>query len=167
MRRGVLAIDPGNERSAWVRVVDGVPVAWDKAPCHDVLVTVAAFARTDELTIEWPAQAGPGGVTILDTAAWAGRYLQRWLDAGGPTPALVRRVEVKRHLLGNVAGKRGGKARSADAQVRAAVLEREQRIRGSVEATAGMAADVWQAYALAITYDEVFRTDNRPEGTTR
>ncbi len=162
----MLAIDPGSELSAWVRVVDDVPVAFAKAPNHDVLEVVAMLAPHDLLAVEWPAQAGPGGATILDTSAWAGRYLQRWLDAGGRTPALVRRVEVKRHLLGTVTGKRGGPKRSADAQVRQAILEREVRLHGDTRYTEGMAHDVWQSYAVAITFNERIRhapkTDTYP-----
>lgn len=165
MTRPVLAtfaIDPGTEQSAWVRVQRGVPLSWAKVPNHDLLAMLPYLAPTgDVLTIEWPSGTGAqgSGRAILDTAAWAGRFLQRWLDAGGPTPTLIKRAEVKRHLLGTVVG--------TDTKVRRAVLDREARLRGSIDATKGMANDVWQAYALAITHDEVFHPTNRPEGTTR
>lgn len=158
MTRAVLAIDPGSEQSAWVRVAHGIPVAFAKAPNHDVLDVVKLLAPHDYIAIEWPHNAGPGGATILDTAAWAGRFLQRWNDAGGRTPALVYRNSIKAHLLGTTRGN--------DTAVRRAIIDRFVAEHGGREHLTGIANDVWQALACAIAFDETIRP-NRPEGTDR
>lgn len=147
MRRHILAIDPGTTESAWVYLVNGVPLSHGKQPNEDVLAKLKASPIGDELlAVEMIAGYGMSvGQEVFDTCFWAGRFVQAY---DGPHVRVARR-EVKLHLCES--------ARANDASIRYAVMSRfggKERAVGRKAAPGplfGIHADEWAALAVGLT----------------
>ena len=164
----VLAIDPGNERSAWClySVAAGRVLRFDKQPNDDVLQLVNDGFRwtfgnstleyePDVLAVEMIASYGmPVGREVFETCVWIGRFVESWnrsnCEGGGEHPHLVYRKDVKLHLC--------GQARAKDPNIRQALIDRfggkEKAIGKKVTPGPlyGISADVWSALAIAVTF---------------
>lgn len=151
----ILAIDPGNEQSAYVVLVDGKPTQFGKVDNYDLLESVGdgeIHGKSNPYTpmaIEMIASYGmPVGREVFETCVWIGRFIQAW---GAPHSFIYRR-DVKLHLC--------GQARAKDGNVRQALLDRwggKEKAIGKKAAPGplyGFKADVWQALAVAVTFSE-------------
>lgn len=162
----ILAIDPGNEESAYVYYDGERPVEWGKEPNKmirdEVLVCpvgggpmlVVEYTPPYAIKMESSHPFVPNEVAL--TALESGRFIQQW-EAGGGTWDLLSRHEVKKHLLGRTTG--------TDAHIRDAVLDRYGGTRSAAVGKKaspgplhGFKADGWQALAVAITYHETRAT---------
>lgn len=153
----VLAIDPGNELTAWCVLQDGALVAAKKEPNADVLAMVRGapegwqFGPSATLAIEMIASYGmPVGREVFETCLWIGRFLEAWERHGGRGPAkLVYRRDVKLFHCESV--------RATDANIRAALIDRygpgKQKAIGTKKAPGplyGLKGDEWSALAVAL-----------------
>lgn len=156
----ILAIDPGNERSAAVVLNDaGSPVEFWREPNDEVLRRVPAFQHlwpSDErgeivghLAIEMIASYGmPVGREVFDTCVWIGRIIQAW----NAPYTLVYRRDVKMFLCGNNTAK--------DGNIRQALIDRfggKDRAIGNKKSPGplyGISNDVWAALAVGVTWRE-------------
>lgn len=156
MDRRLLAIDPGNERSAWL--------VWDDRPSYglapaeptpivrhgidvndDLLSMIRARRSTGHvnahrLVVEMIGHYGtgmPAGKTIFDTCVWIGRFVEAWGDDSSVT--LILRPTVKAHICGT--------ARAKDPNIRQALIDRFGK-----DATRGVKKDIWSALAVAVTF---------------
>lgn len=144
-----LAIDPGTTESGWVLLgADGVPLEFGKTANEELLEDVI-HSRAGELVIEMVASYGmPVGAEVFETCVWIGRFLQ----AHGGRGRLIYRRDVKLHMC--------GVTRAKDGNIRQAVIDRfggKDKAIGKKAAPGpcyGMAGDVWQALALALTARE-------------
>lgn len=148
----LLAIDPGNEQSAYV-LYDGINIEQfgilpntllrgylDKTACSQI--------QADHLAIEMIASYGMAvGKSVFETCVWIGRFIECW----GENHSFVYRKDVKMYLCGSMKAK--------DANIRQAVMDRygstrEKAIgtKKSPGALYGVSKDVWAALAIAITY---------------
>jgi hypothetical protein len=147
MRQHILAIDPGTTQTAWVYLVDGIPLSHGKWPNEDVLAKLRSSPLGDELlAVEMIASYGmPVGAEVFDTCVWIGRFLQAY---DGPHVRVFRR-EVKLHLCAS--------PRANDASIRQAILDRFGGKEAAVGKKAkpgplyGIKADVWAALAVGLT----------------
>ncbi len=151
----ILAIDPGPEQSAFVRIMDGRVVSFGKVDneemLHDVRGHLSGGATDDgktTLAIEMIASYGmPVGREVFETCLWVGRYIEAW----GSKYTLVYRRDVKLHLCGS--------ARAKDGNVRAALIDLYGGKAKAIGKKAnpgplyGVSADVWSALAVAVTYE--------------
>src|SRR5688500_13220198 len=99
----VLAIDPGNERSAFV-LYDGARIeAKGILENADLLARIADFVQDGTVcAVEMIASYGMAvGAEVFDTCVWIGRFIERWesLTKGREADLVVRRI-VKMHLCG-------------------------------------------------------------------
>ncbi len=143
-----LAIDPGNEESAFVLYRDGRPFDYgiaENGAMFDVLRRTRM--HVDHLAIEMIASYGmPVGREVFETCVWIGRFVQAW----GDSHSFVYRKDVKLHLC--------GQARAKDGNVRQALIDRYGGKEKAIGKKAtpgplyGVSADVWQALAVAVTY---------------
>jgi hypothetical protein len=149
----ILAIDPGNEQSAWCKLVDGAPAGAAKAGNAEVLHALRSGALSgDLLAIEMIASYGmPVGREVFETCLWIGRFLEAW-DARGGKHRLVYRREVKIFLCES--------NRANDANIRAALIDRFGPGREVAIGTKrspgplyGMKGDTWSALGVALTAD--------------
>jgi len=156
----ILAIDPGNEKSALV-VYDtqlDKPVWSEIWPNEDVVVDMLPMAGTverplDRLVVEMIASYGMAvGREIFETVYWIGRFCQAWPRyKGDRTVSRLFRKDVKMHLCHSM--------RATDANIRAALIDRfgpgKEKAVGTKKAPGplyGIKKDLWSALAVAVTY---------------
>ncbi len=152
----VLAIDPGNEQSAYVVLYDDGSIEHGMGENKWILALLVDYWdrwEGSQLAIEMIASYGmPVGREVFETCVWIGRFIERW--AGPHT--LVYRQDVKLHLCGT--------ARAKDANVRQALIDRygdsKQKAIG-LKATPGplygVKKDIWAALAVAVTYADTIQ----------
>lgn len=155
----VIALDPGDTQSAFV-VYDGdrerSVLAFGKEPNEDVLFRLrhgdfgptVGTVECAHLAIEMIASYGmPVGREVFETCVWIGRFVEAW----GNERSFVYRRDVKLHLCGS--------ARAKDGNVRQALIDKfgGKAAIGTKKQPGvlyGIKADIWQALAVAVTYDE-------------
>jgi hypothetical protein len=150
----VLAIDPGCAESAYVLTdEEKKPLRFGKVENEDMLavITGARFEFPNvriEVVIEMVSGYGmPVGREVFETCVWIGRFFQLAGDA-----ELVLRSDVKLHVCGRRSAK--------DGNVRLALIDGFAKhdfktgkgTKKNPDWFYGFRADVWQAYALAVTY---------------
>ena len=153
----ILAIDPGNEQSAWCLYDGARPRAFGKGPNARVLDLVkhpygALQVHVEHLAIEMIASFGmPVGAEVFDTVRWIGRFEQAW-SFRDEQAVMVYRRDVKLHLCGS--------SRAKDGNVRQALIDRWGGKAAALGTKAkpgplyGFKADAWQALAVAVTYSD-------------
>ena len=151
----VLAIDPGNEYSAWVLIDTETyrPLKFDKANNLIVLHDIAYELDFDSAVIEKVASYGmPVGESVFDTCIWTGRFEQCIEDFRRMPVHTVKRYEVKMNMCHD--------SRAKDSNIIQALCDRFapgqiNRGKGTKKEHGwfyGFRADIWQAYALGVTY---------------
>ena len=158
----LLAIDPGNTESAFV-LMDQVTYHADefgKIPNEDMRDLLLRYRiNTKALAIEMIASYGmPVGKDVFDTCVWIGRFLETWESLGG-TAALVYRKDEKMQICGS--------PRANDATIRQALIDRyaynvPNKGKGTKNDPGwfyGFKADIWQAYAVGVTYLDMQRKE--------
>lgn len=150
----ILAIDPGNIESAFV-LMDAEtykPIRFAKRENYDVLAELCATVGIDACVIEWIASYGMAvGRDVFDTCVWIGRFVQVCHERQIPVERIYRRDE-KRLLCGNL--------RAKDTNIRRALIDRfathdlinGKGTKANPDFFYGFRADVWQAFAVGITY---------------
>lgn len=156
MRRRVLAIDPGSTESAYcvIDADDCRPLRVAKVPNRELLAELQD-QRGDTsghlVAIEMVASYGMAvGAEVFETCVWIGRFMQAITDRTGLEPDLVKRSPVKLHHCHD--------SRAKDANITQALIDRfapgqPNRGKGTKAEPGwfhGFAADIWQAYALAV-----------------
>lgn len=154
----VLAIDPGNRKSAWC-MIDGEtlrPLFFDKEE-NQVVLTAVQHIPYDSIVIERVASYGMAvGRDVFETCEWVGRFTQAALPLRAH---YVYRQEEKLHICGD--------SRAKDANIRRALIDRFAQhdlkngkgTKKNPDWFYGFSADVWQAYAVAVTYVETSKKD--------
>lgn len=148
----VLAIDPGNEKSAWCMVNTETlkPMAFGKEE-NQVVLTAVQHLSYDSIVIERVASYGMAvGRDVFETCEWVGRFTQ----AARVLPDYIYRREEKLHICGD--------SRAKDANIRRALIDRFAKhdlkngkgTKKNQDWFYGFSADVWQAYAVGVTYIE-------------
>lgn len=150
----IIAIDPGNEQSAYVVYDGSKPIDSSIMPNKDLLELLdshAAFPDAGRLVIEGIACYGmPVGKETFDTCVWIGRFMQCF---GADETTLVYRKDVKMHLCQSM--------RAKDPMVRQALLDKfgpgKERAIGKKKTPGplyGIKSHCWSALAIAVTYTE-------------
>lgn len=153
----ILAIDPGNQQSGFT-IIDSdtySPIHHGKADNRALLDDVIYGMSFDEVVIEMVASYGmPVGASVFETCVWIGRFTQAIEDhyLGCIPVTYLRRGQVKLNIC------KSGKAN--DATIRTALWDRfapgiSNYGKGTKDDPGwfyGFKADVWQAYALGVTY---------------
>ncbi len=150
----ILAIDPGSQKSgiAYINPENYRPRLAEKIANTEVLEFIPEGDWT--VVIEMVAHYGtgmPAGKTVFDTCVWIGRFYQHF-HALGFDVHLIYRSEVKMNLCGTM--------RAKDSNIRQALVDRfaagaSNYGKGTKKEPGwfyGFAADMWQAYALGVTY---------------
>jgi len=147
----VLAIDPGNTHSAWVKFdcQSNKILEFGYDENKDLLSDLYAkwSVKYDHLAIEMIASYGMAvGATVFDTCVWIGRFI----EACGVPYTQVYRKDVKMHLCGQM--------RAKDTHIRQALIDKfgPQGKKSAPGPTFGISGDVWSALAVGVTYAECF-----------
>jgi hypothetical protein len=160
----LLAIDPGNEQSAWVLYDAEVerPVRFAKCSNDDLLDMIYDCPHWEDdqpchLAVEMIASYGMSvGKEVFDTCVLVGRILEAWEVTGGVgngPGALVYRQTVKLHLCHD--------SRAKDKNIRQALIDRfgpgKAKAIGKKKTPGplyGVSNDVWSALAIAVTFSD-------------
>lgn len=149
----VLAIDPGNVESGWVLIDNYIPMKFGKQRNMDLrseLLFGEIISEPEVTVVEMIASYGmAAGQTVHDTSRWVGRFQE-----AGVNVHLMFRKEVKLNLC--------GLTRAKDSNIRQALIDRFSYDRHKAKGGKGtkkdpgffygFSQDVWQAYALGVTY---------------
>ncbi len=154
----IVAIDPGNERSALVNYFGGPIVGELVLAENEAILQMLPGLResSDVLAIEMVACYGmPVGKEVFETCVWIGRFIDRW----GKLACRVYRKDVKMHLCHSM--------RATDANIRAALLDRfgpgKQKAVGMKKAPGplyGIKKDLWSALAVAVYWSDLHDNEN-------
>ncbi len=155
----ILAIDPGNEESAYV-VLDKelMPIRFEKINNNMLLEKIKDGQFTDckHLAVEMIASYGMAvGKTVFETCVWIGIFSEALDNRYGLTGTWIYRKDVKMNLCYSTKAK--------DSNVIQALRDRfAHGIRNGGKGTKkepgffyGFRADVWQAYAVGVTYSDL------------
>lgn len=150
----ILAIDPGNTQTGYALIDANTrrPIDIGKIPNDQLLVRLRIRDLDATVTaIEMVASYGMAvGKEVFETCVWIGRFAEaidvRFMRA----PHLVYRRDVKLHHCAS--------AKAKDANISQALIDRfasgqPNRGKGTKAEPGwfhGFAADIWQAYALAV-----------------
>ena len=160
-RTNVLAIDPGNIESAYALINYETfrPVYCEKLPNEQLRVGLERNAlgqAADHVAIEMVASYGMAvGAEVFETCVWIGRFAEAIRARTGREPALIKRHPIKLHHCHS--------AKAKDSNITQALIDRfapgePNRGKGTKAAPGwfyGFAADIWQAYALAVYIADV------------
>ena len=150
----LLAIDPGNVESAWVRFDGQRVIDFRKCENSEIIADLSGhtgYLDADHLAIETlHARGMPTAQEEMEMQLWAGRFIQAF-DYGPFTK--VRRIDEKITLCGS--------ARAKDGNIRQALIDRfggKEKAIGKKKTPGplyGVSGDVWQALAIAVTWFEL------------
>lgn len=149
----ILAIDPGNEKSAFVLIGRELrPLEFKKTGNDAILKRIPLLMDMYgdfTLAIEMVASYGmPVGREVFETCFWAGMF---WQAANVSQKRLIYRMDEKLCLCHD--------SRAKDANIRQALIDRfaygvPNKGKGTKKSPGwfyGFSADVWQAYAVGVT----------------
>jgi hypothetical protein len=145
----VLAIDPGNIESAYTLMNDHYEIFQFGKIGNEEMLSVIEDTMPDVVVIEMVASYGMAvGKEVFETCVWVGRFLQ----ASEVETKLIYRKDVKMNLC--------GQTRAKDSNIRQALIDRFAKhdfkngkgIKKNPDWFYGFKADIWQAYAVGVTY---------------
>ena len=147
----IIAIDPGPKDSAYV-IWDGKKIEaafiMANSALRNGLITIVN-SRKCRLVLEKVESFGmPVGEDIFETVFWSGIFVEAFRQKNliGAQWDRVSRRTVKLHICQN--------ARAKDSNIRQALIDRFGKPGTKKEpgVTYGLKKDLWQAFALAVTY---------------
>jgi len=150
-----MAIDPGNEQSAYVFYDGQTIVSFGKVPNIELLDLLRRNTRLTHICIEMVACYGMAvGKTIFDTCLVIGK-VQEICDNKNIKCTLIYRKDVKMHLCGQTKAK--------DSNIIQALKDRfgEKGTKKAPGFFFGFKSDIWQAFAIAVFYNDT-RNKNVP-----
>jgi len=149
MAKRILAIDPGNEHSAYALFEDGQFIEYAKVN-NMVMRHILNQFNADKVVIERVECMGMAvGKSVFQTCEWIGRFIER----ANSEVATIGRRNVKIWMCGSM--------RAKDSNIRQAVMDRYGSTRQAAIGTKknpgplyGASKDIWSAMAIAITASE-------------
>lgn len=156
----ILAIDPGNIESAYVVLDENLkPIAFEKCENEGIYDAMGMiFKRYQNIThvaIEMLACYGmPVGKEVFDTCVWIGRFYERIkrVDKGLNLKDIryIYRKDEKMNLCNSMKAK--------DSNIIQALKDRfgEKGTKNNPGWFYGFKKDVWQAYAVGVTYHDLY-----------
>ena len=157
----ILAIDPGNIKSAYCLISTGdlKPLEKRKVDNECLLDLLRSIdeKHLKNACIEMIGHYGtgmPAGKSVFDTCLWIGRFSEAIYERTNKLPTYIMRSEEKMLLCGTMKAK--------DSNIRQALIDRFAKFdfkngkgtKKNQDWFYGFSADCWQAYAVGITYAE-------------
>lgn len=158
----IIGIDPGNKESAFCLIAANNlhPIYFAKEKNEEMWKSVFNSAQTVgwdnvDFAVEMIASYGmPVGREVFETCLWIGRMMDR-IEGTGKTCALIYRKDEKMAICHS--------PKANDATIRQALIDRfaygvPNKGKGTKKNPGwfyGFRADIWQAYAIAVTYYEL------------
>lgn len=161
----ILAIDPGNTESGFVYLNDDLSVKEHGKISNEELLTRIIdgdfYHAYSNIAIEMIASYGmPVGAEVFETCVWIGRFMQAFEESEiGIDPndiKFIYRKDEKMNICHTMKAK--------DSNIVQALIDRfAQGVRNKGKGTKkepgwfyGFKKDIWQAYAVAVTYHDMY-----------
>ena len=160
----ILAIDPGNTESGFVYLNDDLSVKEHGKISNDELLTRIIdgdfYHAYSNIAIEMVASYGmPVGATVFETCVWIGRFIEAI-----PTdvePKFIYRKDEKMNVCHTMKAK--------DSNIVQALVDRfapntSNKGKGTKKEPGwfyGFKKDIWQAYAVAVTYHDMYLKEDK------
>ena len=156
----ILSIDPGCTESAYVILDENLrPVEFEKIYNDEMICKIKSglFNGCDYIAIEMIASYGMSvGQEVFDTCVWIGIFEANLLIQTKIMPKRVYRKEVKINLCGSM--------RAKDSNIKKALIDRFAKYdfkngKGTKKEPDwfhGFHSDIWAAYAVGITYHDMY-----------
>ena len=155
----ILAIDPGNENSAYC-VIDAYtlePLEFAKVSNAELyeIIRDRRFGEADRAVIEMVESYGMAvGKEVFETVFWIGRFYEALMRKCTIFPSRLYRKEEKLHICHD--------SRAKDSNIRRALIDRfavfdlnnGKGTKNCPDFFYGFKADCWAAFAVAITFAE-------------
>jgi hypothetical protein len=158
----ILAIDPGNIESAYVLMDENLkPVEFGKIANEEMLNTVHMYnvlGTVDDFAIEMVASYGMAvGESVFETVFWIGRY---WEEAGNiKQKKRIYRKDVKMNLCHTLKAKDGNIIQALVDRFAPNTRNKGKGVKANPGWFYGFRADIWQAYAVGVTYHDLYLRD--------
>ena len=157
MKRRIIAIDPGTDRSAVVTIdIDG-EVHGQILDNHVLESWLEDFHHKKDwcCAVEMIACYGQRvGREVFETCVWIGKFMSAWQTRTIAEPARLVRRDVKMELCAT--------NRANDADIRAALIDlygpgklKAVGLKASPGPLYGFKKDMWAALAVAVTFDRM------------
>lgn len=153
----ILAIDPGNIESAYVVLDESLrPLEFTKESNITLIEKIYSghFEGITHIAIEMIASYGmPVGKEVFETCVWIGKFEEASLNTNFPKIQYIYRKDEKLNLCFS--------CRAKDSNVIQALKDRfgDKGTKKDPGWFFGFAKDVWQAYAVGVTYADVLSGD--------
>ena len=162
----ILAIDPGNIESGYVVTSDNLEI-WAKGKVENKILLNHilsdciddAIEKNEDIhiAIEMIASYGMSvGQSVFETCLWIGRFIQEIYIKTGKEPTLIYRREEKINLCGTMKAKDGNIAQALIDRFAPNTRNRGKGTKKEPGWFYGFAKDMWQAYAVATTYYDLY-----------
>jgi hypothetical protein len=156
----ILAIDPGNEKSAYVVLYSNLkPLIFGIVENNEfisILDKICDLYDVSDVAIEMIASYGmPVGREVFDTCLWIGRFYQEISNYDSNLePKLILRKDIKINLCHSTKAK--------DSKIRQALLDRFGIVGTKKEPGwfYKVSKDVWAAIAVGVTYSDLMEKDD-------
>jgi hypothetical protein len=148
----IIAIDPGNFESAYVIAdsIDLKPLDFGKIPNYELLDKLRHVPNNYHIAIEMIASYGMAvGLEVFETVFWIGQF---WEATNKLHRTRIYRKDIKMHLCETMKAK--------DCNIRQALIDRfgEVGTKNNQGFFYGFKADIWQAFAVLVTYYDLNNT---------
>ena len=153
----ILAIDPGNIESAYVILDDTLkPLEFSKESNVTLIEKIYSghFKGVTHIAIEMIASYGmPVGKEVFETCVWIGKFEEALHNENFPGVQYIYRKDEKLNLCCS--------SKAKDSNVIQALKDRfgDKGTKKNPGWFFGFAKDVWQAYAVGVTYADVLNGD--------
>lgn len=161
----ILAIDPGNTESGYVFTTDKLEVIRKGKINNNQLLSLLQFyyfydsKNRTHIAIEMIASYGMSvGVEVFETCVWIGRFKQEFIRIGCIEDDIkyIYRKDEKLNLCQSM--------KANDTTIKQALVDRfapgqKNYGKGTKKEPGwfyGFAKDIWQAYAVAVTYHDMY-----------
>ena len=151
----ILAIDPGNTQSAYVVLNDDLrPIDFDLISNEALLQKLQHDEfewDISDMAIEMVASYGMAvGKEVFETVFWIGRFWEAYTIMTVLKPRFIYRKEEKMNLCGTMKAK--------DGNIIQALKDRfgDKGTKAEPGWFYGFKADIWQAYAVGVTYADLY-----------
>lgn len=163
----ILAIDPGNIESGYVFIDKKTlkPIYAAKMKNDDVLKMIKSDTfYVEYVAIEMVASYGMAvGATVFETCVWIGRFYEAIKENLDIESTFIYRKDEKLNICGSMKAK--------DSNIVQALIDRfapntPNKGKGTKLNPGwfyGFKKDIWQAYAVAVTYSDIYMKGNKYE----
>ena len=155
----ILAIDPGNEQSAYVVIDKNLkPIQFAKVENEKLmeLIKSGEFKDCKHLAIEMIASYGMAvGKTVFETCVWIGIFMEALKTEYSLKATWVYRKDVKVNLCNSTRAKDSNVTQALADRFAPYTRNKGKGIKKEPGFFYGFRADIWSAFSVAVTYSDM------------